>query len=371
MLIDNFWGNIAPTGLSISNSKIAEHQPVGTVIGKITTTDPNGGSRFTYSIEKERVGPHPFVIVGDELRANKIFDFDETALNSSLDKLKAELLNSYRIYVKTTDPGGLSAENVFLIQITDINETPKSITLQTPQGKTSNTIQIEEGLPAGTIIGHLTAVDPDPRDKLSFSIQAASQGKPVDIEIISGRLVTSKPLDFETKRFHEIVIRAADQEGKFIEKTARIDVVNVPARIAVGFSRSVQEFGSGGILNFNPPNTFPIAVGDKVSKSLFISNTGDDPLEITGVSLSTGVENSSSGTIKPTPEGAKVDLFSFTGDPIQASNTVPLKLNPGENCQFEIILNTTKRGSCVSTLMIHNNDPDASNFKLILMAQVR
>ncbi|WP_196803241.1 cadherin repeat domain-containing protein, partial [Dolichospermum circinale] len=42
--------NETPTNLTLSNNTVAENKTVGTVIGNLTTTDPDTGNTFTYSL---------------------------------------------------------------------------------------------------------------------------------------------------------------------------------------------------------------------------------------------------------------------------------------------------------------------------------
>ncbi|WP_196803199.1 cadherin domain-containing protein, partial [Dolichospermum circinale] len=88
--------NQAPTNLTLSTSTIAENQVIGTVVGNLTTTDPDTGNTFTYSLVSGTGATDNslFTISNNQLRTNVVFDF--------------EAKNSYSIRVKTTDQGGLS-----------------------------------------------------------------------------------------------------------------------------------------------------------------------------------------------------------------------------------------------------------------------
>ncbi len=43
-------GNLSPTGISLSYNSIDENQPVGTLVGRLTTEDPNSGDSHTYRL---------------------------------------------------------------------------------------------------------------------------------------------------------------------------------------------------------------------------------------------------------------------------------------------------------------------------------
>jgi Ca2+-binding RTX toxin-like protein len=89
---------------------VAENQPTGTAIGTFTSTDPDVGNTFTYSLvsgtgDTDNAG---FSIDGSTLKTAASFDF--------------ETKSSYSIRVRTTDQGGLWYEQVFTIGVTDVLE---------------------------------------------------------------------------------------------------------------------------------------------------------------------------------------------------------------------------------------------------------
>ncbi|MGM3309110.1 DUF4347 domain-containing protein [Anabaena sp. WFMT] len=102
--------NDAPTALTLDNSNVAENQPTGTVVGNFTTTDPDTGNTFTYSLVSGTGDTNNalFSIVDNQLKTNSVFDY--------------EFQNSYNIRVRTTDQGGLSYDKQLTIGINDINE---------------------------------------------------------------------------------------------------------------------------------------------------------------------------------------------------------------------------------------------------------
>ncbi|WP_322744730.1 cadherin domain-containing protein [Cuspidothrix issatschenkoi] len=102
--------NQAPTNLTLTTSTVAENQIIGTVVGNLSSTDPNTGDTFTYSLVTGdgATDNNFFPITNNQLTTNSVFDF--------------ETKNSYSIRVKTTDQGGLSFEKQLTIGVTDVNE---------------------------------------------------------------------------------------------------------------------------------------------------------------------------------------------------------------------------------------------------------
>ncbi|MEB3250174.1 MAG: DUF4114 domain-containing protein, partial [Merismopediaceae bacterium] len=106
--------NEAPTNLTLSATSIDENVPENSVIGTFSTTDPNTGDSFTYSLVTGdgATDNSAFSIVGNQLQINNSPDF--------------ETQNNYSIRVKTTDQGGLGFEKVLTITVNDLNETPSN-----------------------------------------------------------------------------------------------------------------------------------------------------------------------------------------------------------------------------------------------------
>ncbi|MBE9176680.1 cadherin repeat domain-containing protein, partial [Synechocystis salina LEGE 06155] len=133
--------NGAPTDLELDSDSIDENVSANTVVGNFTSTDPDSGNTFTYSLVS---GPGStdngaFTIVGNALQINASPDF--------------EAKNSYSIRVKTTDQGGLFFEKELTISINNLDEVAPEIT--------SGTIApaIDENSGAGQIIYTVEADD--------------------------------------------------------------------------------------------------------------------------------------------------------------------------------------------------------------------
>ncbi|MFM8893378.1 MAG: choice-of-anchor L domain-containing protein, partial [Planctomycetia bacterium] len=106
--------NAEPTDILLSAQTVAENRSSGTVVGTLTSVDPNAGDTFTYSLVAGdgATDNSSFTISGNELRTAASFDFESKA--------------SYSIRVRSTDQGGLFTEKVFTIAVTDVVEGPPS-----------------------------------------------------------------------------------------------------------------------------------------------------------------------------------------------------------------------------------------------------
>jgi hypothetical protein len=102
-------GNQSPTYIMLSHSNINENQPVGALIGTLSTTDPDVNDTFTYSF-CSGADDASFQISGDNLQSAETFDF--------------ETKSSYSICIRSTDAGSLSTTKTFGINVSNLVDTP-------------------------------------------------------------------------------------------------------------------------------------------------------------------------------------------------------------------------------------------------------
>ncbi|MBD2136289.1 FG-GAP repeat protein [Anabaena sp. FACHB-1237] len=107
--------NQAPTGLALNNNTVNENVDAGTVVGDLSTTDPDPEDNiFIYELPAGIADNNLFQIDNGKLKVNFSPDF--------------ETKQNYTVRVKTTDQGGLSYEKDLTININDIDENPVNIT---------------------------------------------------------------------------------------------------------------------------------------------------------------------------------------------------------------------------------------------------
>jgi len=106
--------NEAPTDIALSVSNVDENLPVNSVVGALSTTDPDSGQSDTYSLVAGAgdTGNALFNIAGASLRTSAVLDYESAA--------------SHSIRVRTTDNGdpAQAFEKVFTIQVVDKNDPP-------------------------------------------------------------------------------------------------------------------------------------------------------------------------------------------------------------------------------------------------------
>lgn len=107
-----------PTNLILDTSSVAENSPIGTVVGTFETTDAvSPPQTFAYELV-DGLGSDDnalFEIVDGQLRTAAAFDF--------------ETRSTYSIRVRVTDEGGLTLTKQLSIAVTDVDETPPSLSI--------------------------------------------------------------------------------------------------------------------------------------------------------------------------------------------------------------------------------------------------
>lgn len=195
--------NEPPTGVDLAPRTIAENSPPNSVVGRLSPVgDPDAVDRHVYSFSSNP--GDLFDIVGDTLVARTPFDFETPP-------------TSFRLVLKVSDQGNLTAETVVFVTTADVNEPPSAIALAN--------LVLPENAPAGTVVDVITGgLDPDLSDTSTFEI-LDHEGFAVDSE---RRLVTTRPFDHEAEPEHTVTVRLTDSGGLFVTNTWTLTVTDVP-----------------------------------------------------------------------------------------------------------------------------------------------
>ena len=241
-----------PTDLSLSTSTVAENKAVGTVIGDFSSTDPDTGKTYTYSLVSGTgaTDNRLFTITGNQLKTKAVFDF--------------ETKDSYSIIVKTKDQDGLFYEKPLTIGVTNVNETPTNLTL-------SNST-VAENKAVGTVVGNLTSTDPDTGNTFTYSLVSGTGATDNSLfTIVDNQLQTNSVFNFETKNSYRIRVKTTDQDGLFYEKPLTIGVTNVNEApvITSAATATFAENGTGTVYTVT-------ATDADAATTLTYSLSGDD-----------------------------------------------------------------------------------------------
>ena len=210
--------NDAPTNIGLSSATIQENLATGTAIGTFSSTDPDAGDTFTYTlVTGTGSGDNSsFSITNGQLKSASAFDF--------------ETKPTYQIRVRTTDLGGLSFEKSFTINVNDANDAPSNLTL--------SETTIAENVSIGTLVGTFSSTDQDPGSSFVYTlVTGMGSNDNTSFLIQSGQLKTAVTLNFEGKPQYTIRVRTTDQGGQFFEKALTVTVTNVnegPTDVSLG-----------------------------------------------------------------------------------------------------------------------------------------
>jgi RHS repeat-associated protein len=200
--------NEAPTKLTLSNNSVAENIGLNGVIGTFTSIDPDLVDTRTYTLTSG-LGDSDnslFTIVGDKLQLKPNPDF--------------ETKSSYQLRARVTDAGGLSYEQSFTVNITDVNEAPTALNI-------SNTT-LAENVPGGTVVGNLTAIDPDINETQTFSLIAGTgDTNNSAFNIVGSQLIINNSPDFEAQNNYSLRVLVSDGGGLTFDRIININITDL------------------------------------------------------------------------------------------------------------------------------------------------
>ncbi|MEI6526071.1 MAG: cadherin domain-containing protein [Planctomycetota bacterium] len=202
--------NENPTLVAVTPNTINERLPLNSLVGDLTTTDPDAGDSFTYSLVNGTGSQDNsfFTVVGNKLRSTAIFDFD--------------VRSTYSVRVRSIDAGGLSVETPLTVRVLNVNDPPTDISL--------SNATIAENQPVGvpTLVGLFSTTDADDFDTYTYTlVNGTGSSDNSKWQIVGNRLLTNSPLDFEQQISHSIRVRSTDAGGLFTEKAFAITITNV------------------------------------------------------------------------------------------------------------------------------------------------
>ena len=199
--------NEAPTDLALSANTGAENAATGTVVGTVSGTDPDAGDTKTYSLTDN---------AGGRFGINSATGVITVADGTLLDY---ESTPSHTVTVRVTDSGGLTYDEMFTINLTNVNEAPISISLS------GNTV--EENAVNGTVVGTVSTVDPDSGDAKTYTLTNSAGGR-FAINSSTGVLTVANGslLNYEAVTSHSITVRVTDSGGLTYDKTFTITLTD-------------------------------------------------------------------------------------------------------------------------------------------------
>ena len=199
-------GNQAPSNISLSGQAIPPAAAGGTVVGNLTTTDPNPGNTFNYTLSGTDAGK--FVI-------------NSGVLQVAPSAVIGPIGTTYSVKITSTDQGGMSFTKTFAISVTtSVNVAPTALVL-------SNST-IAENAGANALIGSFTTTDPNSSDAHTYTLVAGLGGDDNALfTIVGNQLFAVNSFDYETKTSYKIRVRTTDQDGLFYDKAITVFISNI------------------------------------------------------------------------------------------------------------------------------------------------
>lgn len=195
-----------PTAVLLDNNSIAEDAPPGTVVGLLSSEDP------------DEMDSHSYSLVSGEGDSDNAFFFLEGSQLKLLGSLDYETQPTLSVRVQSLDARGESFAQRLTLDVVDANEPFTAVALSNQS--------VEENVLSANV-GELTAVgDPDENDSHTFTLA----DDPSNLLEISGASLRVKPgesLNFETwPSGIPLEIGAEDGGGNAITQTVTITVTD-------------------------------------------------------------------------------------------------------------------------------------------------
>lgn len=200
--------NEMPTDITLAGAAVAENMPPGTLVGLLSTTDPDVTDSHTYSLVSGTGGDDNarFVIVDNELRTSTVLDF--------------ELAATLSVRIQTDDGHGGVFQKALTVTVSDVNEAPTALSL-------SNTA-IPENCPIGTVVGLLSTVDQDVADVHTYTLApgVGDAGNGL-FTIVGNEMRTAVTFDFETGNSFSVRLQTDDGRGGIFQEALTISITDV------------------------------------------------------------------------------------------------------------------------------------------------
>jgi len=332
--------NLTPTDITLSNATIAENSDSATVVGEISTVDPDtDDTTFSYAL-----------VDGTGSENNGDFTIDDSTnppVLKSASVFDFETVSDLSIRLRTTDPKGANFVKELLISVTNANDAPDSITIDNDS--------ISENQAQNTVVGTVSTVDVDENDTFSYSLVAGTgdeDNASFTINPSSGEIVqATEGFDFESKSIYSIRVQSQDSGGETVESAIDIyikDENEAPSAIALSGSEveennanatigdiSVEDPDTGDTYSLNLPDTldnsyFQLVTGGVLGLNEALNFEDENlpnPLEVyLSASDAAGATTSASFQISVIDLNDPVDSILITGNTVYSGEIQPAQV---------------------------------------------
>ncbi len=296
--------NEAPVAILLSNSSIDENSADGTVIGNLSSSDPDTGDNHQYTLIAGAgdEGNAAFSINdNDQLVAAEVFDFEQQT--------------TYSVRIESMDAGGLTLAQAFTINVNNLNEGSTVIALSANSLAENNTV--------GDLIGDFSTTDPDNAETFTYALVAGDGDTDnASFDIDGSSLKAAAAFDHESQSSYSIRVRSTDSQSNELETIFSITVQDVnEAPTALALSNSTVEENQAESTSIGDLSTTDVDDGDSfvysfvegdgdTDNELFTIQNGNELLSTTSFDFET--KSSFSVRIKSTDQAGESVASSFT-----------------------------------------------------------
>lgn len=208
--------NEPPTNIALDTSSINENLAAGTVVGRLSASDPDANDQFTFTL-----------VSGEGSSGNSLVTINGTqlVLASALNFENSPVLS---VRVRATDAAFNTFEKALNVTVADLPEPPTEVRL--------SSAAVSENLPAGTVVGTLSTIDPDVGGSFTYQIVAGQLSLP--FEIVGSQLRTTRKLNFEAIASYTVSIRSTDASNLSVVSPLLINVLDVNEQAIIASSDS-------------------------------------------------------------------------------------------------------------------------------------
>ena len=185
---------------------VPENALLDALVGSIDVNDQDAGESFTFILHSgNESGAFSLNITNGGIRV-----LDPSQLNFEVNSL-------FTWDVEVQDAGALSDRITVEIRIIDLNESPTA---------QSESFTLDENRPIGTVVGQVTAADPDNDQELTYAIVGGTGQEFVAIDNMTGEITVSDPtgLNFEVHTELALDVEVTDNGAPALTASAAIVV---------------------------------------------------------------------------------------------------------------------------------------------------
>ena len=285
-----------PSSIVLTPAAVLEGKPLGTAVGSFSSIVEPEGSAVTYAFATGTGDTHngEFVIVVGQLKTNAVFDHATTPTRS--------------IRIRATGPGTETFEQALTITVNEAGP-PTDIALS------ANTIP--ENQPPNTVVGTLSATDPDPEAVFTFSL-VSGEGSTHNglFNLLDNNLRASQSFDFDTNPGpFSIRLRVTNGANAFYEETFSITVTDQgPTALSLSPSSILEGRLAGTAVGDVSASTI-LPAGTTVSTWELVPGAADNALfTLDGTTVKTAAvldhETASSHTVRVKATDANGESFT-------------------------------------------------------------